>query len=1411
MQRCFAPFFFVALINIFVSGIFADYDYFRNSQYPGERRKDVSLDKVIQAPGEGYQKRIVHWWPRQGVDYVKAPSGAVYRTWTIRENTARLTDENVDYVKWWPVALRGKKQFQAHLLGFRGIGNKTNKYFWEDNIDNIDEYVGKGLCPAVVLRLEDGRKRCFTRGSFSDADQAFIIDLYEKEMARIRETLEAPPTKTLPRIAAEWPKGEYYKPGTHRLESDRFAAVSGSEPPRDGIGSPWLDDDEKEKCTQYRAATMRVYEDYWAYNEYAGHLMPYWERDERYKYVVRIGGTRINGTKVSGRGNGGGYGGCNTGGGNWLGLYHEWGHGSNCGGMISIGGGETQCDAHQTMADPAILEKVMFQNEKPWKNLFWGQYPGGLVWAMMGDSPNWGYAAVSVIPPLMADNEHTPMHAIARLGEERGIFENGVRGMGDFLGQIGARMAEYDTELETGLRGYFVNPNRSHLMAVDREQGHYRSLITESPEPFGVNLVRLIPEEGAKEITVDFQGQYDPDTYSDWRACIVAVEADSTCRYSPLWNKGKMSLPIKRGDKRFWLTVTATPKALISGHATGKFTAVWVYQGAFSYRYPYDVTLSGCLPGSPHVPVGDNDNLTLAGTHHPRVSYGPWPHPADTQGYRAMLNSLSSLKERLSKDHPRMATIDYLLENGRGARHPNGGGWVAASAYVAPTAFVGTEAMVLDGARVYDRAVIEDYAIVSGPDVLIKDNAKVYRKAVVKGKVTLSDYARVCRNIIVDKNEVERTGPEKRQEVFADWDIRLQANYACDRPETVLLEDCFQEHSHSSFYFGAHTSDLIFYDGMMHGNPGFVTDGLRRAFTFNGLDQYAELPGEAADTGKATLEIAFRWDGGPGRQSLFDFGSSENDCFVLSISESGKPELAIVTAGQLQTLTAPDTIPRDKWIQCRVEMDGRQVSLWVNDKLAAAADSDYRAADAFVPGEERISYLAASRGGANLFRGAIDYLHVYSTVYPDFTEAPDVPLVSSRRIDPGFLERLEQAYPGYEEKEIEFDITIKQHEIVRFYEDWVQRTNARIDELESCPEAAEMTVRLAELQSRYEIKKAEALAELDRDPEIIEKRRKLNETNKQFNNLLLEMAANHDDYIAAEKAQKEAMATTRKIEKQIREQAKASDDAEYAGFERRRRELDEKQKRIIETFTPAIENRVQYAHLMERKKNFKPDDEEFEKIVQQERILSQVYNGIKRAAPGYLEIENQLKRWREDEQNWIISKAGNNPEYMVALVADTKARQIKHDLNRQFRNHPEIVKLEKIREPYLTRGEEISAVTKHTEDISKRITKLESAIETKRMETAMERNADEYIALKELQWGKRGYAKITPQQLKKRLLEPFPEDKEQLSQALPFQQQKWHTVVDWNGKAFYELTDAKDKPIMQRWLKRVKPYMYDTK
>jgi len=1358
------------------------YNYFKNIQYPGTRRADVSLDRIAQEGGPnavGYNKRVVTWWPKKGVDIVDIPKGVPLRTWTIRTPEMEPLVEAGVFAKWWPEDLRGKKQFKAYLLGFRGIGSAYDIPFWDEGRIRAQ---GRGICPGVILRLEDGRKRCFTKGSFSDADQKYIVDLYEKEMAKVRKTLEPVPPKIPPDIEARFPQCKLYSPGTFHIESDHFVISAGSEELNDGVPGVWVNQAREKDSEQHHAATLRMFEDYWAYSEYAGHMMPFWEKPVQYKYSVVYGGTLINGIDPIGRGNGGGYGGCSTA--CWEGLYHEWGHGCSSDPMGLLGGAEARCDSMQTMADPSLVRKVSFGIDRPYKNFFWGQYPGGFGYTMMGDDPNWGYGAVTSFPSLMSEVENTPIHAIARLGQERGIWDSGIKGVGDMMGEIGARWAEYDYELEGMLRETYPQPNRAYLVAVDRSNGLYRSTRTEAPEPFGVNVIRLAAEPGAKKITVDFQGIYDPDTYGDWRVCIVAVGANGRPRYTPLWNKGEMSVDIKEGDRRFWLTVTATPYALANG-AVGGILA-HIYQGGFTYKYPYEVRLTGCRPANPSAPIGENENWDLIGpslmsradADLNNCGQGDWPYPSDSPEYPKMKAALEAaaakapvmiqryMQDGLFTDAPfcpianrpinRQTALasaaflewraKWLLDNAQGSRHLNGGGWVASSAKVAPTAYVGPDCMVLDGAQVLDNAIIEDYAIVSGPKVLIKDHARVYGKAVVCGDVTLTDYARVYRSIInraskiefntSDKNApfkfqmitgaaVKRDGPEERVEVFKNAGYKLQANYAFDRPETVLLEDWYQEHSFGMFGFGAHSADLVFYDGTLYGKPGFVKDGDIRAFTFNGRDQYAEADPAVADLGAITVDTALRTDGGA-TQTIFDFGSSVDNRFDLTLTPSGVPNLSVVVNGVKAAVSGTTPIPLGSWANLRVEIDGEHIRLWVNNEKVAEVASTFRPADVFPAGKEKRNFIARKREGIDRFAGAIDYMRIYYTVYDDFAQAPEPPMVCSRRIDPDFIDRFDKTFANYDAQSAKVQDDAQNSDIYKCYVDWGKKIDDRIAALGNSDDVTKLEQQVKDVQAQYDTRRNELGAEWDKRPETIEKRKKWDEIEQQRRTRFEQLRNSNTAWTAAQNQEQESG-----------------------------------------------------------------------------RILGEIEQAAR------AKLEAQLKDLSDQQRQRLMTETCNqDPRYIPAGINQQKARDKMGRIERDIWADSTLVSLENEREKYDANSGRDAYINKGTMGMPARIGQLQGKIKSLRVDTALANNPDEYQSLVSMSGLKDQLKNAVVDRYKSLNLPVMPEDRNQMHEAAPFQLGKWSTTVDWDGRTTWEKSYTQLSPLMQRYFKRMKPYMY---
>ena len=301
--------------------------------------------------------------------------------------------------------------------------------------------------------------------------------------------------------------------------------------------------------------------------------MPFWkettEAGRTRKYEITIAGTKWDGHYVRPGYAGGGYGGCGIKhviAGPWpAGFFHEWGHG-----MLPnswrIGGGEAQADMNQCTAKPGT--KGSFHIHSPWENIFDGgiSYGKTTFYSITGDDPNWGHNYHNTLPS--GADERSLFQIVARIGEQRGIFSSGVRGFGDWVGEYGARLATLDCELEDMLMRSIYQAKRCYLEVVDSEKGIYRIPYDRAPEAYGVNIIRIVPDEDTKEVVADFAGYHNPQMYSDWRACLVAVGEDKVRRYSKgLSQKVAHRVPTGCLQTTQWMAKTLTSLWITTGLA----------------------------------------------------------------------------------------------------------------------------------------------------------------------------------------------------------------------------------------------------------------------------------------------------------------------------------------------------------------------------------------------------------------------------------------------------------------------------------------------------------------------------------------------------------------------------------------------------------------------------------------------------------------------------------------------------------------------------------------------------------------------------------------------------------------------------------------------------------------------------
>ncbi len=1066
------------------STIAAELDYYRHLRPPLKPVPGIGRNKVEQDGGHkalGYRRRTVQWWPRKGQDIIDIPEGAPLRTWT--RNTGNDDGEALEgFCRVWKTT--DPKTFKAHLVGFRGTGTST---------EHADSRWNFKPIPIAILRTEDGRQISVHNARFyswmvSKEDHDYIHAKWEEAFPKLYATtlqdealtkkgsvpggdlgefemkhwtaarpkfygMEGPMNEKYPR----WGRNGYRL----AFETPHFFIIAQPDIWGGPWGTPanWIRLDNIERQNQYRKGAMESIENLWTYLEGCGGSMPYWRSPgPNYRFIIHSHRARA----AAGAGH------CGISDVDRAGIGHEFCHNMPGGGWDGMYG-ETWANAGQHITIPGEFQMFPGNFCYPWRNVNRMDYQSSFWAFALGDNPNWGHGAPISIGSLAGAAEPTPYHSVARQGEKRGLWKNGIKGWGDWWGEYAARMVTVDT-IEKNIVGRYGMPTLSAVYPVYGQVNRYRISNAETPRFCGFNIIRLEPEEGAGEITVDFQGIHDPALHSDWRACIVAVDAEGRPRYSSLWNKGEMTFELKPSDMHLWLTVSASPSAfpVLSKDSAHNGLGRWFLKGIHAPRYPWEIALTGCRPGAPHRRQGDVDSFDhLSGItdhgnkfldipvtqeapiplehRHGELAYEKLPAMQDRiqgaidaidgkvkAGTYAKDGWWENRKLGILNDMARRAT--FLQDNAKGKRHPNGGGFVAGGARVAKTAYVGPDAMVLDGARVKDNACIKGFAVVRGPQTVISGHAKIDGRACVFGDIEVGGNARILEAATVTTTKRGRYGDEVGRAkiegsavikgdsiawlcgedltltggIVVDYasfintkstgvcengrfcneswrkphsltdgadDGALYANWQFNQPKAVTLEDSYVNNN-----------------GVLHGKPTFAKDGDHQCIAFNGKNQYAEAPPSVADFGALTIDMMINRAGGKG-EKIFDFGTGEDDCFTLEITDrKGKLALEARRNGKTFALKTSDVVPAGEWTRVRVEMDGATASIYLDNKQVATGTFKFSPRDVFVGDRPEGNFIASGRDGSGFFKGHMDHFRIYRAVHEEFGVVPPPPL-----------------------------------------------------------------------------------------------------------------------------------------------------------------------------------------------------------------------------------------------------------------------------------------------------------------------------------------------------------------------------------------------------------------------------------
>ena len=398
--------------------------------------------------------------------------------------------------------------------------------------------------------------------------------------------------------------------------------------------------------------------------------------------------------------------------------------------------------------------------------------------------------------------------------------------------------------------------------------------------------------------------------------------------------------------------------------------------------------------------------------------------------------------------------------------------------------------------------------------------------------------------------------------------------------------------------------------------------------------------------------------------------------------------------------------------------------------------------------------------------GAVDYLRVLSEVYEDFSEV-EVPLVNPRRICPKVYARFRKKYidTDYQAKRGDFVGKLtKTHPLTAYFGKYAAAVGKRKEDL-----SASAAERIKEINAEVDALK-DRKSEIDR--EISEARKsdeayntlvaELRPRQQELSKKMRETEASYPGYKEARAAEDELHGQRNELRKKA--EAELSKDPDYIALEAR---IKEQRKKIEAAPRDSSERR-------------KLDDELHQKMY---RARNEMITHRFSRLPGVRELERERKG------------AQSHREQLGRAIRETAEHRMLNEehqrLGRQMQYKPD---------PKL--AAERKKIDKDIHDIPRReIAKAKDA-------AMAGSNALEAQLLRKSHWSGQ-LAKLS-----KRILNGhtphIPDDIKQLEQARALQALPWPSTVDWDGRARYESDEkAMAQPVMQHYLKRMKPWMYE--
>ncbi|HBY07309.1 MAG TPA: hypothetical protein DEH22_05805, partial [Chloroflexi bacterium] len=151
------------------------------------------------------------------------------------------------------------------------------------------------------------------------------------------------------------------------------------------------------------------------------------------------------------------------------------------------------------------------------------------------------------------------------------------------------------------------------------------------------------------------------------------------------------------------------------------------------------------------------------------------------------------------------------------------------------------------------------------------------------------------------------------------------------------------------------------------------------AISFDGIDDYLQLPPNFPNTDDFSFAAWIYWRGGGAWQRIFDFGpDTQYNMFLTPRSDAGTLRFAITTnfKGGEQLLNAPSALPENQWVHVALTLEGDTGKLWIDGVMQDTQTITLNPSD-IVSRPNSNTWLGKSNYSDPYLNGSLDEVRIY--------------------------------------------------------------------------------------------------------------------------------------------------------------------------------------------------------------------------------------------------------------------------------------------------------------------------------------------------------------------------------------------------------------------------------------------------